>query len=217
MAVSDSQKSNVSHKSVVDVNACYRVSIVELKCKAEDKTLFTPFTPYIRRKVCATFHIPFGGKVEIKGLLGEKCTNRYVPRPVDGDGNCFFRAVSYLLVGSECEHNIVQGSIVAHIISLSSWSKLSQYILPSYKSGMDYITDKQMADQGKWVTKVEIFVCAQIMGKDIVVYMLNGWQWYKAKRVSGQPTKHAIFLANEHRYHFDPVVCMDCDSLSGDK
>ena len=47
--------------------------------------------------------------------------------------------------------------MVAHIISQSSWSKLGQYILLNYKNGMDYITDKQMPDLGKWVTEVEIF------------------------------------------------------------
>ena len=86
MAVSDSQQSNVSDKSVVGVNACYRVGIVELKCKAGDKTLFTPFTHYIKRTVCAKFEIPFRGKVVFKGLLEKNCSDRYVTRPVSGDG-----------------------------------------------------------------------------------------------------------------------------------
>ena len=60
MAVSDSQQSNVSHRLVVDVDAYYRVGIVESKYMTRDKTLFIPFTPYIRKK-CAKFGIPFGG------------------------------------------------------------------------------------------------------------------------------------------------------------
>ena len=74
---------------------------------------------------------------------------------------------------------------------------------------MDYVTDKQMADPGKWPTDVEMFAYAQIMGKDIVVYMPKGWQWYKAKGVSGWPTKQAMFLSNEHRYHFNPMIGME--------
>ena len=92
MAVSDSQQSNVSDKSVVDVDACYRVGIVELKCKAGSKTLFTSFTPYIWRMVCARFGIPFGVKLVFKCLPGENCSYRYVTRPAGGDGICFLFA-----------------------------------------------------------------------------------------------------------------------------
>ena len=129
--------------------------------------------------MCAKFGIPHGDKVQFKDLLGEKCSEKYVPKCVVGNGDCFFRSVFfYLLTGSECKHDIIWGCIIVYILSPVNWDMLAQYILPSYNNGMAYIAGKLKAKQGEWVTEVEIFACTQIMGKAIVVYMPNGWQRY---------------------------------------
>ena len=73
--------------------------------------VFHPFSLYMRKQVATTVNININ--VDRKHGLGlradalryhgtgEQCTGIFHVHTVDGDGNCFFRSISYLLLGSE--------------------------------------------------------------------------------------------------------------------
>ena len=56
---------------------------------------------------------------------GEQCTNVHT---VNGDGNCFFRSISYLLFGSEAKHDVVRNAVCNYIIQPENWYKLKTYV-----------------------------------------------------------------------------------------
>ena len=72
-----------------------------------------------------------------------------------GDGNCFFRAISFLLTGSECQHIHVRNVVVKHMISKSCSSLLSGFLGDDVEK---YITKSGMATNCKWATDAEILI-----------------------------------------------------------
>ena len=78
--------------------------VVDLKPMA-----FHPFSLYMRKQVATTVSLNVGRKhglglrADVLRYHGarELCTDNFWSKIVDGDGNCFFRSISYLLLGSE--------------------------------------------------------------------------------------------------------------------
>ena len=81
---------------------------------------------------------------------------------VDGDGNCFFRSISYLLLGSQAKHDVVRNAVCNYIIQPENWYKLKVYIDDDIISGEEYVRKSEMHVWGKWATHVELFALAQL-------------------------------------------------------
>ena len=108
---------------------------------------FHPFSLYMRKQVAITVNLNVGRK---HGLgfradvlryhgAGELCTDNFWSKTVDGDGNCFFRSISYLLLGSEAKHDIVRSAVCNYIIQSDNWYKLKTYIDRDITSSEDYL------------------------------------------------------------------------------
>ena len=138
--------------------------------------------------------------------IGELCTDNFNVHTVDGDGNCFFRSISYLLLGSEAKHDVVRNAVCNYIIQPENWYKLKSYIDGDITNSEEYVRKSEMHGWGKWATHVELFAFAQLTGKDVCVYTLDHWMRYPASGTSKRPTKNAFYLANHHNVHFDPVL-----------
>ena len=176
--------------------------------------VFHPFSLYMRKQVATTVNINVDRKHGL-GLradalryhgTGEQCTGNFHVHTVDGDGNCFFRSISYLLLGSEAKHNVVRNAVCNCIIQPENWYKLKAYIDGDITSGEEYVRKSEMHVWGKWATHVELFALAQLTSKDVCVYTLDHWMRYPASGTSKRPTKNAFYLANHHNVHFDPVL-----------
>ena len=172
------------------------------------------FHLYMRKQVATTVNLNVGRKHGL-GLrtdvlryhgAGELCTDNFQSKTVDGDGNCFFRSISYLLLGSEAKHGIVRSAVCNFIIQPDNRYKLKTYIDGDITSGEDYLHKSEMYEWGKWATHVEIFALAQLTGKDVCMYTLDHWMRYPASGTSKRPTKNAFYLVNHHNVHFDPVL-----------
>ena len=122
-----------------------------------------------------------------------------------GDGNCFFRAISYLLLGQEVKHGVIRARIIDYIMDTNNFDKLRSYIPQHYPSCEAYIQGEAMADLTTWVTEVELFACAQLCGKDIVCYSHSRWLRYPASGNPRKPTRSAFFIANKNGNHFNSV------------
>ena len=79
---------------------------------------------------------------------GELCTDNFWSKTVDGDGNYFFRSISYLLLGSEAKHDIVRSAVCNYIIQPDNWYKLKMYIDGDITSE-DYLHKSEMHVWGK--------------------------------------------------------------------
>ena len=77
---------------------------------------FHPFSLYMRKQIATTVNLNVGRKhglgLRVDALryhgTGELCTDNFQSKTLDGDGDCFFRSISYLLLGSEAKHDIVR-------------------------------------------------------------------------------------------------------------
>ena len=116
-----------------------------------------PFSLYMRKQVATTVNLNVGRKhglgLRVDALryhgTGELCTDNFQSKTVDGDGNCFFRPIFYLLLGSEAKHDIVRSAVCNYIIQPDNWYKLKTYIDDGITSGKDYLHKSEMHVWGK--------------------------------------------------------------------
>ena len=140
--------------------------------------MFYPFSLYMRKRVATTVNINVGRKhglgLRVDALryhgTGEQCTSNFHVHIADGDGNCFFSSISYLLVGSEAKHDVLRNAVCNHIIQPENWYKLKVYIDGDITSGEEYVRKSEMHGWGKWATHVELFALAQLTSKDVCVH-----------------------------------------------
>ena len=67
-----------------------------------------------------------------EGLI---CSDNFIEHSILGDGNCFFRTISYLLLGQEVKHDVIRTRIVDYIMDPNNIDKLRSYIPQHYPSG----------------------------------------------------------------------------------
>ena len=96
---------------------------------------------------------------------------------IKGDGNCFFRCVSYLVAGNERSHGAVRDTIFAFMHVPRIDLQLREMYAGHQPAAMGRV--------GTWATECEILVTAAFTETDIVVFTDNGWVTYAAS-VLGQ-------------------------------
>jgi hypothetical protein len=133
------------------------------------------------------------------GVLGAPCKNV----KIKGDGNCFFRAVSEALCGTEEYHEPIRNAVVQQ---LQSKQHMYRTILRvCYRSVSEYITESNMNCLGSWATEVEIQAAADMLGVSIYTYYTNRWIEYRSNGL--EVSKQGIYLENS-RNHYETVVCV---------
>ena len=86
-------------------------------------------------------------------------------RNVQGDGNCLFRALSYVVTGSEAQHMEIREGIISYMLSieplLTGYDSTghANYLVPfNYSTVQEYIDNSGMGRSGTWGTDLE-FIC----------------------------------------------------------
>ena len=140
---------------------------------------FKPFSLFCRKPTGAVHVGKQKGLKKNVGLrftgLSKVCGDDFEVKPIGGDGNCFFRMISYLLLGVDDKHDIIRASIVEYIVNPDNLVGLRSYIPQEFSTGEEYVKAKQMHLSTTWATEMELFACAQLSGKDVVCYF--GKQW----------------------------------------
>lgn len=72
-----------------------------------------------------------------------------------GDGNCFFRAVSYALVGDHEQHEITRQII-------TEWMTKNKVKIDNH-FGSEYLKESRMEEDGMWATEAEILATAALL------------------------------------------------------
>ena len=90
-------------------------------------------------------------------------------RRINEDGNCLFRALCYVITGSEREHFKLHSLIIHHLrTEIRCWR-----LIPNHINEMtleDYITNSQMDQLGVLGTETEMLVLAHVLGVNIASY-----------------------------------------------
>ena len=164
---------------------------------------FRPLSLFHRKPAGLQLGVHVGRKSGLKPVRltytseGLICSDNFIKHNILGDGNCFFRTISYLLLGQEVKHDVIRARIIDYIMDPNNFDKLRSYIPQHYPSGEAYIQGEAMADLTTWATEVQLFACAQLSGKDIVCYCHRRWLRYPACGHPRKPTRSAFFIANK--------------------
>ena len=129
------------------------------------------------------------------------------PKSILGDGNCFFRSISFCLTGSPKQHEKLRKLVCDYIENPRTKHKFKNHI-PKEVDREAYL--KKMRRDGTWATEVEIFATAYLVKFDVWIYLHDfqgnkGWWPHRASGNSVNGTRQAIFLMN-YANHFEPCV-----------
>ncbi|XP_061749313.1 uncharacterized protein LOC133547832 [Nerophis ophidion] len=167
------------------------------------KLFFRPLGDDVCRALCCQLKVDFmkvGGLVHKEvGYLGVPCLNeKIVP-----DGNCFFRAVSQAVSGSQKNHRKIR---LAACRELEKNEARYRGLLRSDMSLLEYIKQSRMKRVKTWATEVEIQATADYLGIDIFTF--NDGRWLKYSCNGNCLSADCIYLQNVGGQHFECVVCV---------
>ncbi|XP_030853795.1 OTU domain-containing protein 3-like [Strongylocentrotus purpuratus] len=141
------------------------------------------------------------------------CTIKHVT----GDGNCFFRAISFCVSGNENNHLLVRKAIVVHL--LKNKNRFGTRVRDGFANVSDYVTKSKVFQKGTWATEMEIMVLANLIETDIYIYDEQNAKWsiFSGKDVQlGVVTSDkGIYLRHTQRIHYDVVLSVQsfhCDN-----
>ena len=107
---------------------------------------FKPLSLFCRKPAGARLGVHVGKQKGLKrnsGLnftgLSKVCGHDFEVKQIGGDENCFFRMISYLLLGIEDKHDIIRASIVKYIVNPDNVTKLRSYIPQEFSTGNEYV------------------------------------------------------------------------------
>ena len=107
-------------------------------------------------------------------------------RSIGGDGNCLFRALCYIISGSEGQHEDLRSAIVAHMLSIpelvcGTGPDGNRNYLVTYDDGYssveDYLARSGMAESGVWGGDFEMCILAHLLHTPIYSFQgdTNFW------------------------------------------
>lgn len=168
---------------------------------------YFPLDEQLKKHLCEYLNVPY---ISIDNSNDIQCCRTNINKPrlekaIRGDGNCFFRAISFSLTNSEDFHNIIRNAVCAHMI------KNKDLFKPFLRDGLysvdNYLSSSQMLQEGTWATEVEIFATAHFLNVDIYTYSREFWLKFSVCQIETgmQCTPGAIYL-NHHQLNNYNVV-----------
>ncbi|XP_038062442.1 uncharacterized protein LOC119732934, partial [Patiria miniata] len=142
----------------------------------------------------------------------EKLSKPDSVKTIQGDGNCFYRAISYAISGTEDNHMQLRLAIVHHL--LENAAQFRCCLREGYRTVQEYVTNARLCNNGTWATEVEIIVTAHMLDVGIYTYDdANRCKWYLFSssyacpgRASDSSVKSGIYLHHKNQIHYDLVT-----------
>ncbi|XP_038050108.1 uncharacterized protein LOC119723495 [Patiria miniata] len=124
---------------------------------------FVPLTYASKNGLCRKHGI---GQISLDcNEVSDKCEEMGKPdlvKKIKGDGNCFFRAISFAVSGTEENHVQLRMATVNHL--LKNGDKFNGFLRQGFVNVEEYVIRQRMFDSGVWSTEVEIMAMAQNVG-----------------------------------------------------
>ncbi|XP_062614203.1 uncharacterized protein LOC134275940 [Saccostrea cucullata] len=177
---------------------------------------FIPLTNDMKKHICQELNIPFISRRNAVEVQGQR-TNIKEPsfqKETLGDGNCFFRAVSFSLTNSEDFHNIMRKAVCEHMMRNKELFK--PFLKDGIQSVESHMSSTQMSQEGTWATEVEIFATAHLLNIDLYTYSGGSWLRFSVKEVDPcrQRRTGAIYLNHYQQNHYNVVLSVNGEELN---
>ena len=146
-------------------------------------------------------------------ISSEKAGKPSLTKPIKGDGNCFYRAISFLVSGTEENHIIVRAHLLQHMLQYSAIAT-EQFGIDNIGS---YVNQQGL---GQWAGENEIFFMAHLLKTDICIYStgyLKGWQVHSGRHLDSnlKTSWQKLYLSHPNENHYE-VVLSTARSLTGE-
>ena len=95
---------------------------------------FRPLSLFCRKPAGLQLGVHVGRKSSLRPVRltctgeGLICSDNFIEHNILGDGNYFFRTISYLLLGQGVKHDVIRARIVDFIMDPNNFDKLRSYI-----------------------------------------------------------------------------------------
>ena len=164
---------------------------------------FIPVTIDWQLSECKTL-----GLVPYRDSLGQftsRCSNTLTNiTKIVGDGNCFFRAVSFVVAGTQLHHLLTRAALVSHMRRYCYFNIFHN----TPDEFLRYISDQKLDRHGTWATDIEIHYMAHLLRTNIYVHKteyINGWHCFTGTHIEPglNISPCSIFLVNTNNNHYD--------------
>lgn len=151
-------------------------------------------------------YVPYGSKKQ--DCLTMSCNIRHI----QGDGNCLFRALSYVVTGVENYHSVIRHKLVNHMKEIEALLLLHMNVPLNL-----YLLNSNMLSGGVWGSDIEIFAASSLLSTDIYVYTRvgNSFRRQKFSRSMLDSTlpsnKSSIYLQHTNGVHYGVVLDVNAE------
>ncbi|XP_030841033.1 uncharacterized protein LOC115923821 [Strongylocentrotus purpuratus] len=178
---------------------------------------FLPLSKNDKQNICTKLNIRY---------IGTSCDSRLdrdsfigIPlhsKQIIGDGNCFFRAISYAISGTEHNHAILRNATVKHL--LQTKDMFNNTLRQEYRTVREYVSKRRIMEDGTWATDTEISALANLIDTDIYSYndQVPCWQLFSAKepgRINIVTSDKGIYILYTGNIHFNAVESVEIDEV----
>ena len=138
-------------------------------------------------------------------------------KKIEGDGNCLFRSLCYIITGSQAQHYELRCAIVAHMLSIPHLlcglgsDGHRNYLYGYYDNVESYLSLTNMAINGTWGTDTEMCVLSHVLNTVIYTYNSSGY-WLAClphgidRSIPYNITCKSLYIYNYNETHFDVVT-----------
>jgi len=164
---------------------------------------FDPLCSDVAQALCTQLNVESEKAASLSpnvGALGAPCFNEKIV----GDGNCFFRAVSHAVCGTQKYHRKIRLAVVKQM--QSNAVDYEGILRCEYSSIAQYLSVSKMHLLASWATEMEIQATADYLGVSIFTYHNDRWLEYscKGRWLSNQ----AVYLEHLNGNHYETVICV---------
>ena len=205
------KRENLSTQTTQAKRKCSRSNPTQTQVH-ENPFTFNPVNEQWQQNACSQIGLQFYAKNRVRGGGPNAPLTRPDMRSVKrikGDGNCLFRAFSYIITGSESQHMAVRLAILSRMINIAHFI-LDHHIL-GYNSIQEYITSKRMDQDSAWGTDIEMLTLAHLLNTPILSYSVEhgSWQRYSPHHVDRSLVDdfQQLSMYIVHDYNHFNVVC----------
>uniref|UniRef100_UPI00358FEAD2 uncharacterized protein n=1 Tax=Myxine glutinosa TaxID=7769 RepID=UPI00358FEAD2 len=175
---------------------------------------FHPLTTEVCTNLCAKLGLgkicpQYSSQTNGTATIGDPCKTKAIKM----DGNCFFRALSYSISGTEEYHRKIRLAIVKHLFDHHTAFK--SFLREGFSSVPQYIQSSQMKYVQTWATELEILAASDLLQTDIFTFSTR-WLRYSGSQVHPNDfhSRGGIYLKHLHQNHYEIVECVKLSAES---
>ncbi|KAK3098746.1 hypothetical protein FSP39_022657 [Pinctada imbricata] len=175
------------------------------------RRIFSPVSTSWKIKTCEKLSIkPYIGEQNSYNLDESKEQDLVLGKPLEiyqtkGDGNCFFRALAFVISGDEENHMCLREHITKYISKNKDENGKEICRFESDK----YLQNSGMQILGTWATDIEIMFAASFLQTSLFVYSKYGkkydWLEFKPHTLRSENAEN-IYLQHTNLNHYDVVI-----------